>query len=103
MTVDVDISGATTLGAPLSWRSLPSNPEHQQTTLIICSSFLALWTFLFFVGCYHHPIPASYKKKMSDYDKMIWRFRVINAYHGASATLLSMYWHYAYFTTEYSR
>lgn len=103
MTVDVDVTGTTINAAPLSWRSLPSDPEHQQTTLIICSSFLALWTFLFFVGCYHHPIPSYYKKKMSDYDKLIWRFRVINSYHGASATLLAAYWYYAYFTTEYSR
>lgn len=40
---------------------------------------------------------------MSKYDKLIWRFRVINAYHGASSTMLSMYWHLTQFSTECSR
>lgn len=103
MTIDVGVSntlGQGDLNAPHSWRSLPYDAEFATTTWTICGAGLVLWTFLFFVGCHYHPIPSSYKKKMSDYDKLIWRFRVINAYHGITATVLSMYWYYAYFTTE---
>lgn len=56
-----------------------------------------------YVGCYHHPIPASYEKKMTDFDKLMWRHRVISCYHGGAAVILSLIWHYYCFTTENSR
>lgn len=74
-----------------------------KTTWLICGAGALIWTFLMYVGNYYHPIPSSYAKKMSEKDKLIWRFRVINSYHGASATLLSIYWYLTMFTTEYSR
>lgn len=37
---------------------------------------------------------------MSDKDKLIWRHRVVNAYHGASATILSLIWYFTEYTTE---
>lgn len=40
---------------------------------------------------------------MSEKDKYIWRYRVVNAYHGASSTMLSIYWYFTMYTTEYSR
>jgi hypothetical protein len=58
---------------------------------------------MFYVGCYYHPIPSFYEKKMSAKDKLIWRHRVINAYHGAVAVILSLYWYATMYTTENSR
>eukprot|EP00347_Sterkiella_histriomuscorum_P012853 403366974 len=108
MTADSEITSTTIpkdlLNQPiLSWRNLPSDPEHAQQIMFVISIFLAIWGILFFVGCYHHPIPKYYEKRMSKEDKLIWRFRVINSYHGASAGLLAFYWYCAFFTTEYTR
>jgi len=91
------------LNQPLNWRTLPYDAEHVKLTLTIVGIGYAIWTFLFFVGCYHHPIPSAYEKKMSKYDKLIFRFRVVNSYHGASAVLLSLIWYFTDFSTEAGR
>ncbi len=107
MTVDVGTSATFTpgadLNAALSWRSLPYDPEFAKTTFSLCSIGILVWTFLLYWGSYHHPIPGFLAKRMSEKDKYIWRYRVVNAYHGASSSLLSLYWYYAFYTTEYSR
>ena len=107
MTVDIGVSATTLdgkdLGAALSWRSLQTDPEHAKLTALICGVGILIWTFLMYIGNYYHPIPSYYAKKMSDKDKLIWRFRIINCYHGASACILSLYWYYNNFTTECSR
>lgn len=54
-------------------------------------------------GSYHHYIPSFIAKKMSDKDKLIFRHRIVNAYHGASACILSLYWYLTAFTTESGR
>ena len=40
---------------------------------------------------------------MSDYDKLIWRHRVISSYHGIAAVVLSTMWYVCCFTTENTR
>ena len=86
-----------------SYRDLPLDPEHTRKTIIYLLSALAFWIFMKYVGCYYHWIPATYAKKMSDYDKLIWRHRVISCYHGCFAVLFSIYWYATSFTTESSR
>lgn len=108
MSVKVDITDPTAnqeilSGIPMSWRSLPSDPELALTTLLIISAGLVIWGFMFFVGCYHHPIPSYYEKRMTKEDKLIWRFRVINSYHGGLAFILGIIWYVTQFTTEYTR
>ncbi|CDW75829.1 transmembrane protein 56 [Stylonychia lemnae] len=86
-----------------SWRDLPWDKDFAIYILQVLLASLAFWAFMYFYGCYHHPIPKYYKSKMSVQDQFIWRFRVINCYHGAAATLLSLYWHLINYTTECSR
>lgn len=87
----------------MTFWTLPTDPAHVKLTLTIVSSFYALWIFLFFVGSYHHPIPSGVEKKMKPYDKLIFRFRVVNCYHGASAVLMSLYWYFTDFNLQYGR
>jgi hypothetical protein len=48
---------------------------------------------MFFVGCYMHPIPKKYERKMKPYDKLVYRHRMINIYHGFAALCLGAYWY----------
>ncbi|CDW86390.1 transmembrane protein 56 [Stylonychia lemnae] len=64
---------------------------------------LLIWGFMFFVGCYHHPIPTYYAKRMSQKDKLIWRFRVINAYHGGLAFIGGVIWYITQLDTSCTR
>lgn len=65
---------------------------------------LVFWILMKYIGCYYHPIiPGHYAKRMSDYDKLIWRHRVISSYHGIAAVVLSIMWYVCCFTTESTR
>lgn len=107
MTIDIDLTQTAeptaTINQPLTWKTLPYDAEHAKLTLTILGIFYTIWTLLYFVGCYHHWIPSYYAKKMNDYDKLIFRFRVVNCYHGASAVGLSLYWYLTDYSTQYGR
>lgn len=103
MTIDSNILSPEDLNGPLSWRTLPYDPEHAQKTLKYLGGALIFWTFMKYVGCYYHPIPSESKKKMSDYDQLIWRHRAISCYHGLWAVILACMWYWCCFTTENTR
>ncbi|CDW77989.1 transmembrane protein 56 [Stylonychia lemnae] len=104
MTIDVG-SGTQPQGsiAPTSWRDLPVDHSLHLKTLIIIAIGIVYWTFMYYVGCYHHPIPKYFKSKMSVQDHFVWRFRVINSYHGATTCILAIIWYITQFTTECSK
>lgn len=96
MTVADIIDPTQALDAPYIWNSLPRTPELAKETLMFVLGGNVFWFFMFFVGCYVHPLPAKFAAKMSAYDKLVLRHRLICIYHGAIALTMGVYWHIFY-------
>ena len=76
-----------------NWLTLSRDQEFQNFTIQMLLAFNVFWWFMFFIVGNYHYIPAIWKKKMSAYDQLVVRHRLIQMYNGAGSCCIAVYWY----------